>query len=414
MATDIGSGSERLHALDAVRGFALVLGIFFHATMSFLPSEGPTWMISDPQRSPLLGGAFFTLHIFRMTTFFIIAGFFARMLFHRRGLAGFARDRGKRIALPLVVGWLPVFALIVGATIAGTLIQYGGPPPSAPAPPADPNPPPLAFPLTHLWFLYLLVILYALSAAGRAVIAAIDRRGSLRGMADRLLTLLVRGGVAPLLLALPLALALPGYGRWMMWMGVPTPDNSLIPNLPALAEFATAFVFGWVLQRQPNLLGAIQRWWPVHLAAAVALTIALLAQAGLVATTTTSLPGVERELFAANYALAAWTWSFAFIGLAMQFMSGFSAWRRYLADASYWLYLIHLPLVILLQGVAARFEAPAELKYALILLVAFPLMLASYQTMVRYTWLGGILNGRRQPRTGARIPATSASGQEPA
>ena len=127
MATDIGSGSERLHALDAVRGFALVLGIFFHATMSFLPSEGPTWMISDPQRSPLLGGAFFTLHIFRMTTFFIIAGFFARMLFHRRGLAGFARDRGKRIALPLVVGWLPVFALIVGATIAGTLIQYGGP-----------------------------------------------------------------------------------------------------------------------------------------------------------------------------------------------------------------------------------------------------------------------------------------------
>ena len=73
-----------------------------------------------------------------------------------------------------------------------------------------------------------------------------------------------------------------------------------------------------------------------------------------------------------------------------------------------------VPLVILLQGLVARFDAPAEVKYALILLVAFPLMLASYQTMVRYTWLGAILNGRRQPRTGARIPATSASGQEPA
>lgn len=413
MATDTTSGAERLHALDAVRGFALVLGIFLHATMSFLPSDGATWVISDPQRSAPLAVAFFTLHIFRMTTFFIIAGFFARMLFHRRGLAGFARDRGKRIALPLVVGWLPVFALIVGATIAGTLIQYGGPPPFGP-PPDDLNPPPLPFPLTHLWFLYLLVILYVLSLAGRAAIVAVDRDEALRGLVDRWLALLVRGGVAPLLLALPLALALPGYGRWMMWMGVPTPDNSLIPNLPALIEFATAFVFGWVLQRQPDLLGAIQKWWPVHLAAALALTIALLAQAGLVATTTTSLPGVDRQLFAATYALAAWTWSFAFIGLAMQFMSGFSAWRRYLADASYWLYLIHLPLVILLQGVAARFDAPAELKYALILLVAFPLMLASYQTMVRYTWLGAILNGRRQPRTGARIPATSAPGQEPA
>ncbi|TAL29825.1 MAG: hypothetical protein EPN98_18700 [Phenylobacterium sp.] len=413
MATDTASGAERLHALDAVRGFALVLGIFFHATMSFLPSEGPTWMISDPQRSTPFAVAFFTLHIFRMTTFFVIAGFFARMLFHRRGLAGFARDRGKRIALPLVASWLPVFVLIVGATIAGTLIQYDGAPPFRP-PPADPNPPPLPFPLTHLWFLYLLVILYVLSLAGRTAIVAVDRNEALRGLVDRWLALLVRGGVAPLLLALPLALALPGYSRWMMWMGVPTPDSSLIPNLPAFAEFATAFVFGWMLQRQPDLLGAIQRWWPVHLAAALALTIALLAQAGLVATTATNLPGVDRQLFAANYAFAAWTWSFAFIGLAMQFMSGFSAWRRYLADASYWLYLIHLPLVILLQGLVARFDAPPEFKYALILLVAFPLMLASYQTMVRYTWLGAILNGRRQPRTGARIPATSASGQEPA
>ncbi len=31
---------ERLHALDAVRGFALMLGIVFHSTMSFLPSSG--------------------------------------------------------------------------------------------------------------------------------------------------------------------------------------------------------------------------------------------------------------------------------------------------------------------------------------------------------------------------------------
>lgn len=29
--------SERLHALDALRAGALILGLFFHATMSFLP-----------------------------------------------------------------------------------------------------------------------------------------------------------------------------------------------------------------------------------------------------------------------------------------------------------------------------------------------------------------------------------------
>jgi hypothetical protein len=46
--------------------------------------------------------------------------------------------------------------------------------------------------------------------------------------------------------------------------------------------------------------------------------------------------------------------------------------------------------------------------------VAFPLMLASYHTMVRHTWLGAILNGRRHPRNEqARIPAPSAQPESP-
>jgi uncharacterized membrane protein YeiB len=36
--TDVGPTPERLHALDAVRGFALLLGIILHATVSFIPA----------------------------------------------------------------------------------------------------------------------------------------------------------------------------------------------------------------------------------------------------------------------------------------------------------------------------------------------------------------------------------------
>ena len=35
---DGSSAPERLHALDAVRGFALLLGIVLHATLSFIPA----------------------------------------------------------------------------------------------------------------------------------------------------------------------------------------------------------------------------------------------------------------------------------------------------------------------------------------------------------------------------------------
>ena len=44
---------ERMHALDAVRGFALMAGIVFHATMSFLP--GPQiWITRDSHQSATL------------------------------------------------------------------------------------------------------------------------------------------------------------------------------------------------------------------------------------------------------------------------------------------------------------------------------------------------------------------------
>jgi hypothetical protein len=45
-----------------------------------------------------------------------------------------------------------------------------------------------------------------------------------------------------------------------------------------------------------------------------------------------------------------------------------------------------------------RLDWPAEAKMALVLGVAFPLMFASYELMVRHSFVGAILNGRRAPR----------------
>ena len=54
MQTDDGTSAkgaaERLHALDAVRGFALLLGVVFHAALAFLP--GPqAWLVMEQSRS---------------------------------------------------------------------------------------------------------------------------------------------------------------------------------------------------------------------------------------------------------------------------------------------------------------------------------------------------------------------------
>jgi fucose 4-O-acetylase-like acetyltransferase len=67
----------------------------------------------------VLGALFFVSHIFRMTTFFLIAGFFGHMTFHKRGAKAFVIDRAKRIALPLVIFWpLLLTGIVLGSGYA--------------------------------------------------------------------------------------------------------------------------------------------------------------------------------------------------------------------------------------------------------------------------------------------------------
>jgi peptidoglycan/LPS O-acetylase OafA/YrhL len=389
------TGSDRLHGLDAVRGYALLLGVVFHATMSFLP--GPqVWPVKDIEASRALAAVFFVSHTFRMTTFFLIAGFFAHLMVEKRGALGFLKDRAKRIALPLVAFWPISIASILAAAAYGAYVATGHLPTRLP--PAPPHPPPLAFPLTHLWFLYVLLLLYAFALTARWMVGALDRQGRVVALGDRLTRKVAesRGGV--LLLALAPAAAFYGYDKWLPWFGVPAPDNSLIPNPAAAVEFGLAFGFGWLLNRQPDLLQVWARRSGLHLGLAVILIGGLLAWLGLAPVVTAPKPGLERLVLAIGYAVGMWALTLAVIGLAMRFLADHSPARRYIADSSYWIYLIHLPIVMVLQAWVSRFDWPWEGKFAVVLGVGFSLMFASYQLLVRHTFVGAILNGRRAPR----------------
>ncbi|MEQ1542006.1 MAG: glucan biosynthesis protein, partial [Novosphingobium sp.] len=71
------AGADRLHALDALRGGALLLGLVVHASMAFMAGTQGLWIVHDPESSVLLGLGFYVPHMFRMLVFFVIAGLFA-------------------------------------------------------------------------------------------------------------------------------------------------------------------------------------------------------------------------------------------------------------------------------------------------------------------------------------------------
>lgn len=385
--------TERLHALDAVRGFALLLGVAFHATMSFLP--GPqAWIVMDDQRSEVMAVTFFALHIFRMTVFFLIAGYFGRLLLQRRGLGGFIVDRLKRIAAPLAIFWPMVLMAIIGVLVWNTIETLGGIPKNAPPPPAIT---PTAFPLTHLWFLWVLLLFYPAMLALRGVGKLLDRVGHVARMVDGLVAFLTRSLLGPAALAAPVALSLWLKPDLMAWVGIPTPDQSLIPNAIAATAYGIAFTFGWLLQRQDGLIQAFTRRWALNLGVAIAATTAAYLMVRGTPIPTRMDDESLRAVFSALYALAVWTWTFGLIGAALTFLAGHSPVRRYIADASYWVYIVHIPLVMALHVLLRDAPMAWPIKYALVLAGTLIPAFITYELMVRHTHLGWLLNGRRIP-----------------
>ena len=94
--------------LDALRSFAMLLGVALHATLSFIAFP---WPVHDTVRSPTLALLLVTVHGFRMPLFFLLSGYFTILVHHRRGLPGLLRQRLTRILLPLVIATVTIVPL---------------------------------------------------------------------------------------------------------------------------------------------------------------------------------------------------------------------------------------------------------------------------------------------------------------
>lgn len=368
-----------------------MLGIVLHATLSFVPASVPIWTVEDTQRSTFLAILFFIIHIFRMTTFFLIAGFFARLSLHRRGLRDFIADRLKRIALPLAVAWPIIFVSIVALAFrdrsSALQLMFS------------------RFTLAHLWFLYVLLELYAAVLILRAGVALIDRETWIRRSGDRVFGAIMRNPFGPVIVALPAAIIFAADRKWL-WVtfvspflaGIPTPARLLTSPRPLLV-YAFAFGIGWMLHRNMDLLHTLARRWRPNLIVAIVTSAASGAMMVAISrvivgpTVPGSLIVTTAIASAACYAAATWTATFALIGVALRYASHYSAARRYVADSSYWLYLVHLPVVMALQAAVSNLDWPWPIKFTFILTVGLSLLFASYQLLVRHRFIGAVLNG---------------------
>ena len=110
--------SPRHHDLDALRAFAMLLGIVLHGLLSFI--DVPIWPAQDVHRNMRVYGFFqHGIHGFRMALFFLISGFFTCMLWRKRGLRALIKHRIKRILKPLAICTVLTWPLMIGLGIWG-------------------------------------------------------------------------------------------------------------------------------------------------------------------------------------------------------------------------------------------------------------------------------------------------------
>ena len=376
------AGPKRFHDLDALRAFAMMLGVLLHAALFLLPdpkpdNDVPAWPVFHPYAhdTPPVANPYsyllLLIHGFRMPLFFMLSGFFTAMLWRRRGSRALAVHRLNRIVVPLVAGMFTVVPTVALFYPDGHSGFVGW----ATAWSRD---------LYHLWFL-----LYLLPMA--AAFLVLVRMGA--RFRSRLWWLLVPAVVVP---------------QYTMreTFGVDVPSGFL-PIPDALLYYSLFFLFGAVFHERGT---TVRRWWAAVLPVALLLFVPGVAFAypDQIAALSAHVDAGWFQVASAGIQVSfAWLASFGMMGLFHWIAGRERYWIRYMSDASYWIYLWHLPLIIGGQILATDWELAPHAAYLLICGAATAVLLVAYQLGVRYTFIGAALNGPRQRRRsqdGSRRP----------
>lgn len=373
----------RYHSLDALRASMMLLGVVLHSMASYSTAPiGDSWPFRDTHTGAYFLLPMLVIHLFRMPAFFAVAGFFAAFLYARDGAAGFARNRATRVLLPLVIFWATVgplvllgfyFAITRGGLMTGDALV---------AQTRDSFKWSELSPM-HLWFLWYLVIFYAVSLAALRVTG---RRSVPADLAERLTT---RWWSLPLWGGLTTLTLLP--------MRYPSIDASplLLPDPRPVIAYGVFFVYGWLLYRARGSLDRLSMWWSWRLLLAMLLVVA--GSFGVIR----QFSGNSRAAHAAGCVLigfAIWALVLASLALFIRYVRAESGAMRYLSDASYWTYIVHLPVVIFIAGLLAPWALPSGVKFAIVLSATTAVCLWTYHAFVRSTAIGQLLNGRRHAR----------------
>ena len=383
------TSQSRLHGMDAVRAGASILVILLHAAHAYIPNQMPglVWPAHDSHPSVVVATLFWWIEGFIMPLFLWMSGFFAMGIVLRKGTHGFLKNRVDRILKPLLFAILVILPLDLYAWGIGFVLDGRASIRKLRSLKFAPEIDDKLWGLSHLWYLEYL-FLYCI---GLWCVYSLYRRGFARDAFAWAVSFLKvpANSVAVCLIACIGVLA---------WSPVTVIgfQHSFFP-VPAKFLWSGAFFCGGAcLSCAEDIGDRLRRTGPWLLSASLPPAVLMIALTGQ--HFRTGLTGAETMAYACGTSFFAWLTVLGLSGTALRFVAGESSIVAYVAEASFWTYLLHHPVVGFLQAILGLLALPAILKFAICSVVTASITLGSWK-LLRTTRLGRMLGGPREEKT---------------
>ncbi|MCA9024938.1 MAG: acyltransferase family protein [Planctomycetaceae bacterium] len=395
---DRQTDDNRLYGLDWLRAGAAVLVVTLHAGIAYLVARMPglAWPTHDPSGHPTVDAITWWINGFIMPLFFVQSGYLACQIMCAKGPEEFLKHRTRRLLAPFALGCvlilpLDLYAWLLGWAGEGKITLHKLRSLKIDSPLGD-----NLWGVSHLWFLQYLW-LFCLCAWGMWRVAE-WQSGKVTKSPDGKVAesngLKSRQSFGKVTVAL---LGISTFALWWEPQLVIGFRHSWWPQLANLLFYAPWFTLGWLNFSSREAQGERNS----HRAC----ELRLLASLGMFAIllplihqhVADPLQGPARVVLATLFVTHAWLAVTGWFGVCLRWLNRQPpAAVKYIAEASFWIYLFHHPVVGLTQVSLSQAPLPVAIRFLLTTLIGMVLPLLTYHAFVRQTWIGVVLSGRRQ------------------
>ncbi len=375
---------QRRPDIDWLRALAVLLLVPFHSALIFT-HDGMLPLKTGEHSAPLsyFAGIVSQWH---MPLLFVLSGMGSWFALSFRGPGEYARERAVRLLIPLAFGTLVLVSPQVylqrlsegrfeGSFLAFYPHFFDGIYPEG------------NLTYNHLWFIAYLFVFSMLAlpvflrlrgGAGRRWLAA------LTAISEK------RGGV--FLFGLPIAVC-----EATLRAAFPGVQN-LIWDWANFSSYLLLFILGFTIMEDERFEGALHRDAPLALALGVTTTCL---GAGLHLTGLAPEPGYSPgwTVYMVLDAFNMWFWVLALLGFGRRFLSFSNRTLRYVTEATYPFYILHLTVVVLIGFFVMRWNMSIGARFLIVVVSSTLATAFTYEVLVRPWRVSRFLFGLK-PRSG--------------